>query len=418
MRRLLRQSAWFTLEQGSEIVVQLLLTAWLIRSFDVDGFGTWAMLFALMNLCSVVSLGIGPALLRHLSVEGELTARAAWLRAGLLLFLAGGAAMLLLSALVLALMTRIDAVAPVADELLALLRWSFPALPMAVLLRELDTLLVAALRAEQRHVALLRVEVGWQALWLLGLGLAGAVYREPGPVIALVPLLLLPRVGAHLALLRTSPRQLLHAGSVDATRLRALLRFARWQWLRAIGATLFSSVDRLLVGSVLGTPALAVYTVCLQLASLVNRGVGMLLQPLFRWSSAQPDLAAALRPHRRRFLWLQLGVLALGVGFAPLAVMLLPLWLGTDGEAHATTMVWAVAAATLLALHVAPNQLQLAGRDNRLAALAGLAGGAASLAALYLLLPLGLDAAMAARCIYGACFFATWPALFRLLRSA
>ena len=52
--------------------------------------------------------------------------------------------------------------------------------------------------------------------------------------------------------------------------MMAAFRFSRWSWLNSLSALAFGSVDRVLVGGLMGPAALAIYTVGVQVGQMIH----------------------------------------------------------------------------------------------------------------------------------------------------
>lgn len=409
-RRLLRQAGWYGLEQGAAIATQLALTAWMIRCLSLDGFGLWILVLAVLNLGPLVAFGLGAALTRHIALEEASAGTAGWLRAAVRLFARNAlVAAMLAGAVVLAWSAWWpDGGSQAMRELRDLATGTFPALPCAIVLQEFGGLLAAALRARQRYAALGQLELLHQLIWASGLGLTVWLARDVDAILVVLPWLLLPKLLLQLRLLGPEARAWWVAWRVDREQARTLFGFARWQGMRVAGVLLLSSVDRLLVGALLGTTTLAVYAVCVQLAGVVARGANIALQPLFVWSSRQKDLRAALRRHAPSLRWLQFGIVAGALLYLPVAVLLLSWWLGSASEGHNLSLFVALLASTLLALHFAPAQLLVGSGENRLVSIYSIVGSILALFVMVLVAGSGLVSVMAARCIHGIVLLRCW----------
>ena len=84
-------------------------------------------------------------------------------------------------------------------------------------------------------------------------------------------------------------------------------RFSRWSWLNSLSALAFGSVDRVLVGSLMGPAALAIYTVGVQVGQMIHTASVAIFQKAMprvsRLSAAPPRPGAAEEEIRRLMLW-------------------------------------------------------------------------------------------------------------------
>lgn len=401
-----RQSAWFTLENLSSALLQLLLSAWLIRQLGADGYGAWVLLMALIGLCSVVSAGIAPGLSLRVQGSENRGEQAKWLAAAVLGsgLLAGGLFLLLL----LLVMTLTNAAFPHSRPGVL-----WPLIALQVAGSELVAVFAATLRGLGDYRATARTSVVVRLISFVALAWLGWRYQRLELLLLVTALAAVAQAGSLAWLLRRrGVRSELPSRAIVA-ELRELLEQSRWQWLKAIGGVLFGSVDKLLVGHLLGTATLAVYAVCLQLSDPLHRIVAMLTQPLMLWAGRSRDAGIRLFVHWRRFLLIEVLVIAAGLLTLLVAPMILPWWLGDLAANHRLTVQLAVFGSTLAALNALAHHLQIGMGQLRRMAWSNLMGGAIAVAAIALTGGYGLTAVMLSRCLFGLSLFSSWPALLR-----
>jgi O-antigen/teichoic acid export membrane protein len=409
----LRQSAWFTSDTLANAGAQVLLAGWLIDQRGLALYGFWATTQALVNLAGIAGFSMAAGL--ALSVQDASPAHhRGWLRAASCLSTPGSGLILGLAALMLWQTTDADADAtgqfvfsiPLCA---AMLCWAIG--------NDTAQLASSVLRGSDRYGTAARIGVASavaQAVCVGALATAGADL----PVLA--------GAAASLALLRAVlmiaaiPRLPPTAADADLPRLSkrlvVLWRFARWQGLRATSSVVMATVDRLIVGQLLGSAALAVYTVCVMIAEAIHRLFAAMLQPAMQWAGRRRRSGQSVLPDRPWFLLIQSAVIAAGLSSMAIAPLLLP-WLLGEHAADAVPLLWiAIAAATLSAFHLMPILLLTGGGRNRISAQISLVGAAAALTAILLLAAHGTEPAMAGRLLYGLTLFACWPALRRSQR--
>ena len=198
------------------------------------------------------------------------------------------------------------------------------------------------------------------------------------------------------------------------------LAFACFSWLQAFAGCVFNQADRLVLGALLGTPAVGYYSVCVQAAQPIHGLIAAALHFLFPHLSARLSTASA--PELRGVVMsiVRLNALMAAVMCIPMVLfsnVILRLWMGAAFAAHAWIALSIIALSFgLLSLNVSTHYALLALAQVRLVATLNLLGGAAMLMSMLLLAPrLGLPGAAAARLLYGPITLLMYPRLRRLL---
>jgi len=183
---------------------------------------------------------------------------------------------------------------------------------------------------------------------------------------------------------------------------REILSFSLMAWLQTITWIIFSHADRFLIGSLVGTGALAVYSVCLQLAQPIHGLIAAGFSVLFPTVSRQ---IGSMDPHafaRNLKLLMQVNIgWALGLGFCGwfLAGPLMELLIGQDFAAQSlTTLQWMVVACLFQAVQVVPHFILMAAGDMTFLSITSVAGLGATLGVMMVTLPsLGIMGAVLGR---------------------
>jgi O-antigen/teichoic acid export membrane protein len=203
------------------------------------------------------------------------------------------------------------------------------------------------------------------------------------------------------------------AHAIFSTRqLRVVSRFLAFTSATALGHVLFASLDRVVVGAVLGVSQLAYYSVAIGVAVNLLNVADVLTRPLMPAVSAWA--ATAERTLIRRVLirtTLATAALEALAGGVLLAVSgpFMRLWLGSAFAAHALTPFRVLVVIFAVVAVGAPSYQVANGSGHPWApAAGGTVGGAATIAFIFLLAPRwGVTGAAAAN-------FWAWAALFPL----
>jgi O-antigen/teichoic acid export membrane protein len=222
-----------------------------------------------------------------------------------------------------------------------------------------------------------------------------------------------------------SPQRLLGRGLLrlqwDRSHVARAFHFGKWTWAQSIGAALFATADRLLVGSMMGAAALAHYSVCVQLAQQVQTlpaaGAQVLLPRVSRLESEGTH-------YRAMALRLTLGVGAIaglaGLVLALLGQWLLQLWVGTAiaDETSGTLPLLAVGYAVLGA-NVVPHYVLLGAGRARFVAVVNIAAGLLAILLAWLLVPtMGFAGAAIGRLCYALVISANVLAMLHQTRHS
>jgi O-antigen/teichoic acid export membrane protein len=189
--------------------------------------------------------------------------------------------------------------------------------------------------------------------------------------------------------------------------VRPTLSYVLFTGTSSLGTLLFSSVDRLAVGAVLGLRAVAYYTVSIGIATKLLSLADVLTRPLMPFASARfgtGEFESVRERFRRVTASVAAGSLTCGVLMLLLSGPALRLWLGPAFAHHALptfrvlVVVYALIAVSAPGYHIA-NGIGAAW----ICAAAVLAGGAATIGLIFVLGPLlgvvGAACANAAYCI-------------------
>jgi O-antigen/teichoic acid export membrane protein len=117
----------------------------------------------------------------------------------------------------------------------------------------------------------------------------------------------------------------------NAGKGRAIAGFSFWNWLSGLGTTLFTQCDRLVVGSVLDTATVGVYSAITTIAGQINGLSALPSQPLLPvitqlWLNPGRETENIKNQTRTAFQWTAAVALGCGAGlylFAPQALQLM-----------------------------------------------------------------------------------------------
>ena len=200
---------------------------------------------------------------------------------------------------------------------------------------------------------------------------------------------------------------------------REVFSYGCFSWIQAFAAVVFSYADRLVVGALLGTTAIAYYTICTQATQPIHGLTAAGFNFLFPHLSCRMETETSL--HTRHLVrWAILANIAFVLMVCiPLAVFgktILRVWMGA-AFANDARVIFPILALGFgaLAMNVVPYYALLALGHVRLITILNLVGGVATIVVAGLLIPvIGLPGAAVARLLYGPI---TWISYLKLRQS-
>lgn len=403
-------------------------TPWLAAVLQPEGFGLWTLYLTVVAIGSAASAGTATAISTVIAQcvgEGRQADIAGHVREAVAI--AGvrfGAVALLLAVLAIPLAACFDRLGPMSmvatvsvaglavawleqfDQVHAAIWKGMEAFASAaraeVLLRILQVAVLAA-----------GVAAGAGVLLLIGLHLLASILRlaiKRHWVLQQFPALDPARAGAG------------GAGGAGRTGGGEVLRRASWGWVQGLSGLAFGSVDRLLVGALLGPVAIAQYSVGMQLGAQFHAMVAAalsILAPAVGRLKADGNAAATLP---RRLLAFALGSgLVSASGYLVLALAapsLIVALLGWQDAGDPGFMGPMSLAFFLLSLNVVPfHALAGLGRMRAIALVCAGAGALSTLLAVLLVPAAGLSGAAWSRVAYAVLALALLPILAASLRG-
>lgn len=276
------RAAWAMVDQGINPLLQLALTPYFISRLGRQQFGLWVLGLTVVNMSQVISLGAGVAATKHVSADlgaGATDRAVAAVRAAVAVALVGGlSAVILLWLLAPVIAARFFS--PLGSS--SLVAAIFLLAVVAGAVQEIDSVYSGALRGAERFDLSARVEVparigiGIVLIWLAArYGSAATMLAGLAAAMSMKALL----KGWQAAFLLGDGRCCLPSRAVIP--LKRVLHFGVWQWAQTLGSVMFTSLDQLLIGGLLGSRALMRYSVCLQLAQYVHTIPSAAMQVIF-----------------------------------------------------------------------------------------------------------------------------------------
>lgn len=402
-----RQGGWSSAEYLFFPLLMLIATPVFLKSLGAEQYGRWMLLAALSGMVGWAGLGMGAATIREVAAargRGNGAAAARCVRVAMLIVLV--CSVVAGSLLIVGFLGG-------GHHLLARMGGPQELLPVVVgaffmmAADQADSVYAGALRGAERFDLAARLEIVARLAIVAGTLAVALMSERLDLVIAVGVALNIGRVLFKAAAVSRLLGGRAAAPAWDRGVATGLVQFGKWSFLQLVGSAVFSTADRLVIGSLLGADALARYSICLQLAQQVQSipaAFGSFLFPYFTRN------ATAASPERnRRSLTIAtstLTIMALCIA-APLVFLARPIldfWVGTEISSQASDLLgWLAGAHCALAVPVAAHYFLYGAGLARWVALSNIVAGSVSLALVLTLVPvMGLFGAALSRFLYGA----------------
>jgi O-antigen/teichoic acid export membrane protein len=246
---------------------------------------------------------------------------------------------------------------------------------LVVSAQQLDGVFSAVLRGLEQFRAQALFEVATKALLIVAVVFAAFRFRNVEAVLLAYLAILCAAAAGRMLLVRAAMKPGAVFVMPDLADVRMLVSFGGWMWLTVVAGAAFFTVDRIIVGRLIGLAAageFALYSQLAQLCHFVPSSAFAFVFPLFsRLAGGGAGRSPELRRHYVNYRKLIIGAALL------LAVLLLLfgqklVGLLTGGHTvtvNATTYFLMVAGFSALSLNVAPYYLLLALGRSRLVSL-------------------------------------------------
>lgn len=417
--RLGSQGVWNSAEYIFFPLLMLAATPVFLHSLGASQYGQWMMLITLGSLGGFAGMGMGAATIREVAsahAEGDQHRASDYIRVASFIVLLGTAVvgLLLVSTFMLG---GIEVFARMGDksQLIPIIIGA----PFLIASDQVDSVFSGALRGAERFGLVARLEM-LSKIIIVGGCLLTAVFSHRLDLLIIVSVVLnFVRVAikSSAVVLIFGFKSIFPAW--QAKIATSLVKFGKWSLIQLIGSAIFSTVDKLMVGSVLGANVLASYSVCLQLTQQVQSipaAFGGFLFPYFTKRSQFLGSRQQSRLLIASTAALSLLAVSIALPILILAYPLLSLWIGSSFAADSSTLIKAlVLGYFILALSTAAHYFLYGVGKAKWVALSNLAAGVLTLLLSFILVPrFGVLGAALTRLAYGSLIMLSFS--WKLLR--
>jgi len=346
-----------------------LTVPYIVRGLGANAYGILSIAWMVLGYFSIFDLGLSRATVKFVaeSLKSEDTTRVpelVWTSLTMLIAF-GTAGGLAVAAAVPFVVTRFLTLPPafVSEAELSLLVLS---LSMPIMLG--NDALRGVLEATQRFDLVNLVKAPASVCFYLLAAVAIPFHIRVSGIVALLALVRLTSACAYLALcLKVLPGLRLHV-SVSLKALRPLASYGGWVMVSNVTGPILSSIERLLIGSVLSVAMLTYYSVPLDLVGkllIFPASIAPALFPYFsQRGSKRRSEVSEVSSQALKYMFVTMSPLV--VLFVCFARDILTLWMGPEFAAHSTTVLQLTAITILINAfgYVPYSSVQALGRPD------------------------------------------------------
>jgi O-antigen/teichoic acid export membrane protein len=423
-----RPPAWlngiYAVAEYVSLPLGLLLAApYLLRHMGAAQFGVWVLASTAVNSGNTASSGFGDAAIKYVAMyrgRNDASGIAYVVRGMLSINLAMGGlfagALWILAPYAAAHIAHIDGTLRVAAI------HSFRIGSLLLPIRSIDGVFTSTLRAFERYSPAVRITM-CSRIAALAAAIALVAWGEGVVDIMLATLAIatLAAIAQGIAV-RAIAGKIVLLPSLHRDTLSKIISYGCFSWLQAVSSAVFGQADRLVIGMILGAPAVAGYALCAQAAQTVHGVVAAGFHALF------PHLSSRLETNRitelRHTVWTSFKTnfvlaFALGVPCMLFSRPILSVWMGREFARQAWPILSILSCSfVLFALNVTAHYTLLAAGKVRVVTFLNLAAGAVMLLLMLLLTPkFGAIGTASSRLVCGPITCLLYLPLYRLLHA-
>jgi O-antigen/teichoic acid export membrane protein len=419
-----RNAVYNVSDQIATPVLMVVAARFLTTHMGFEQFGVWMLVLALTGSLAVFNFGLGDATIKFISQDrgtgsSESVARTfrVNLTMGTLLGVAAGAGLVLSAPLIARHVFDASPISFVTDV------YAIDLGGLILALRSAESILANTLRAFEDYAGAAKVSVCVKmgivgsavGLVAFGHGVIAILLATVGCVIA--------GLVAYTTRVRTIVQGISFLPEFNFFLWRRVSSFGFYSWAQSLAAVLFNQGDKLVVGALLGTAAVARYAICTQVASVVQVVTAAAFNFLFPQFSRRYEAGETSNVKRIFRLGMATNLALTAILAIPLLIagkFILTLWMGRAFAAQSYVLLAVLTVGyAWLAVNVVPYLALLGFGKIRFVCIANVIAGVVSVAGSTLLIPaFGLIGAGLGRLAYGAVVTVYYFEVARTLQRA
>jgi O-antigen/teichoic acid export membrane protein len=372
-------------------VIVVATSPYFVHKLGLDLFGLWMLVNAVSGSYSVFNLGFGDATMKYVSAYlGRKDAEGAGRIMRASFTATCGIGTVIAAAVFFVAPWLAHSVFKIAPALHPIAIRAIQIGGLLLALRSVEYVLVAFIRAYERYEIAARITVVTKVVAIIA---AVALVAAGFSILSILGTTLAATLASVVVLAISAKR--LHPGlslvpGIDRRSWRELAHFGGYTWLQNLSGVAFDQMDKLMIGSFLGTPAVAYYVLCLQLTQPIHMLASSAFNfvfPLFshRRESGKHRLDSAFRSAMMANIVLA-AIVTLPLFFFSRTI--LRIWMGPAFAAHSFVLLSVLAVAFgALAINVVPYYTLLSVGRVRLVSLLSLFSGILTLVSMSVLVP-------------------------------
>jgi O-antigen/teichoic acid export membrane protein len=388
-------------------ILMLCSAPFLLHRLGIEQYAIWVLASAAVTSGILLSAGFGDAALKYISVyrgKNDRVGVERIIRTLLGINLILGTTVATLLGLFIPLL--VSHLPNISAELQTRYRRALAIGCILLVVKAVESVFICTQRAHERYDIAARFTIATRIATISAAVVIAALGRGTVTIMLLTLLVAIISV----ALQACAVRRLLGVNnllpSLDRASIAELLNFGVFSWLQGLIGLLAGQADRFLVGYLLGTHALAYYSICVQAALPIHGVAAAGLQVLFPYLAARLGVLNITAMREKFAAAFSINIVLVVVLAAPIIFgsrYILRLWMGQDFATHASVALSITACGfALLGLNVTGFYMLMAMGRIKLLALVNTVGAAVMLIAIAILAPyFGIAGAAAGRLLYG-----------------
>ena len=420
----LANGLWGVIDYVAQPTLMLLATPLLLHRVGPSQYGLWILASALVSGGGLVSSGFGDAAIKYISdfqgkadqhsvvsiIRGMLTIN---------LVLGSCVALTLWSGIPYAVHHLIKVEPPLWQICIISLRIG----SIILIIKSIESIFVSTLRAFESYRPAVRIAIVTRISTLFGIVLVVAAGGHVIGMMLVTTLVSITGLVAQVLAVRSLLGRIVWLPSLHLGTLSTITGFGCYSWLQSLASISFGQADRLIIGALLGVPALGYYSICTQVAQPIHGLLASGLQPLFPFLSARWQTASFGSLKNAITIAFSINFMFAFLLSTPLLLEgkhLLVAWLGVDFAQHALPSLFVVTCSfALLGMNVTAYYTLLAAGKIRQVAYLNLVAGGAMLFAMSVLIPrYGILGAAVSRLIYGPITWLMYVSVYKMFWRA
>ena len=419
----LLNGAYAIAEYVSQPLGLLLAAPYLLRHLGASQFGIWVLASAAVNGGNLLSSSFGDAAVKFGAMYRGRNDSAGVARVvrGMITINLALSGLFAIALWVLAPYAA-SHIAHIEAGLQHACTQSFRIGSLLLIVRSIDSVFACTLRAFERYGPPVRIAIFSRASALVvAIALVAHGFGVVEIMLATLCVASLAAIAQGIAV-RAIAGKIVLLPSLHRETLSLIAGFGCFSWMQALSAVVFGQVDRLVIGLLLGAPAVACYALCAQAAQTIHGIAGAGLHILFPHLSSRFETEPLAGLRHTVWIAFKTNLLLAAVLGAPMVLLsrpLLSLWMGAD-FAHQAWLTLSILGASfaLFALNVTAHYALLAVGKVKLVTSLNLAAGAAMFSLMLLLTPkYGMVGTACARLITGPITCILYYPLYKLLHG-